>query len=105
MDHAKYNAKHNQVVKMLQESKQTFFNQRLNNVDTKMFWKNYQDSEPRLLIHSHVPCWMVTTTVDSESSSAKAACLNNFFLHLLQSQLSYSNRCSSRPRLHILFPL
>ena len=46
-DHAKYKAKHNQVVKMLQESKQTFFNQCLNNADTKTFWKTiYQTSEP-----------------------------------------------------------
>ena len=39
MDQAKYKAKRNQVVKMLWESKQTFFNSRLNNADTKTFWK------------------------------------------------------------------
>ena len=73
-DHAKYRAKRNQVVKMLRESKQTFFNQHLNNADTKTFWKTVRflkrdySSIPTLLDGNG------TTTV--ESCSAKAACLN-----------------------------
>ena len=72
-----YRAKRNQVVKILRESKQTFFNQRLNNADTKTFWKTVRflnrdySSIPTLLDGDG------TTTV--ESSSAKAACLNNVF--------------------------
>jgi len=62
---------------MLQENKQTFFNQCLNNADTKTFWKTI-----RLLNHdySSIPTLLDgdgSTTV--ESSSAKAACLNNIF--------------------------
>jgi len=38
-DHAKYKAKHNQLMKMLRESEQTFFDQCINNADTKMFGK------------------------------------------------------------------
>ena len=74
-DHAEYKAKHNQVVKMLRESKQTFFNQRLNNAKT--FWKAI-----RLLNcdYSSIPTLLDgdgSNTV--ESSSAKAMCRNNFF--------------------------
>ena len=54
-----------------------FFNQRLNNADTKTFWKTL-----RLLNHDYSP---ILTLLDGdgsntvESSSAKAACLNSFF--------------------------
>ena len=45
-DRAKYNQKRNQVVSMLRDGKQLFFDQQLNNVDTKTFWKTI-----RLLNH------------------------------------------------------
>jgi len=54
-----------------------FFNQRLNNADTKTFWKTI-----RLLNHDYSP---IPTLLDGDgsttvkSSSAKAAFLNSFF--------------------------
>jgi len=74
MDHAKYKAKCNQVVKMLRESKQTFFNQHLNNADTKPFWKTI-----RLLNHDNSS---IPTLMDGDGSTAvesSPAYLNNFF--------------------------
>ena len=61
---------------MLWESKQTFFNQHLNNADTKPFWKTI-----RLVNHdySSSPTLLdVDGSTAVESSPAKAAYLNNF---------------------------
>ena len=38
-DHAKYNRKRNHVMDMIRESKKTYFNNNLNGVNTKSFWK------------------------------------------------------------------
>jgi len=62
MDHAKYKAKCNQVVKMLWENKQTFFNQHLNNADTRPFWKTI-----RLLNHDYSS---IPTPMDVDGSTA-----------------------------------
>ena len=54
-DREKYNQKRNQVVSMLRESKQSFFDNNINQTDAKMFWKtvrilnrDYSSSIPTL---------------------------------------------------------
>ena len=76
-DFAKYKAKRNEVVFILRKSKQSFFNQNLNNADTKTFWKTV-----RLLngSSSSIPTLLdVANSASMESSSAKADCLNKYF--------------------------
>lgn len=75
-DHVKYNQRRNQVVCMLRDGKQLFFNQQLTNVDAKTFWKTIwllnQDYSSR------VPTLLDGTT-PIESSLDKATTLNNFY--------------------------
>ena len=76
-DFAKYKAKRNEVVLILRKSKQSFFNQNLNNADTKTFWKtvrllNGNSSSISTLLD-------VANSASMESSSAKADCLNKYF--------------------------
>ena len=75
-DHIKYNQKRNQVVCMLRNGKQSFFNQQLNDVDTKTFWKTI-----RLLnqdYSSRIPT-LLDGTKSIESILEKATMLNNYF--------------------------
>ena len=61
---------------MLRDSKQTFFDQHLNDVDTKTFWKTV-----RLLNQtnsSRIPT-LLDGTKSVETSKDKATTLNNFF--------------------------
>ena len=76
IDRAKYNSKRNEVVNMLRECKQSFFNQQLNNVDTKTFWKTV-----RSLSQSSSSTIPMLQDGDKtvKSSLDKATTLNNFF--------------------------
>ena len=71
---AKYKAKRNEVVFILRNSKQSFFNQNLNNADickTVRLLNGSSSSIPTLLD--------VANSASMESSSAKADCLNIYF--------------------------
>ena len=75
-DRERYNQKRNQVVSMLRESKQSFFDNNLNQADVKKFWKtvrllnrNYSSSIPTL-------CDGAKT---ADTSLDKATLLNNYF--------------------------
>ena len=75
-DRERYNQKRNQVVSMLRESKQSFFDNNLNQADVKKFWKtvrllnrNYSSSIPTL-------CNGAKT---ADTSLDKATLLNNYF--------------------------
>ena len=73
-DRVKYTVKRNQVVAMLRNSKQSFFDE-LNSADSKTFWKtvrllNNQQSSVPTLQHNGIAI---------ETASNKAAVLNNFF--------------------------
>ena len=73
-DRVKYTVKRNQVVAMLRNSKQSFFDE-LNSADSKTFWKtvrllNNQQSSVPTLQHNGIVI---------ETASNKAAALNNFF--------------------------
>ena len=79
-DKLKYTRARNQVVTMVRRSKQSYFNDHLNNADVKTFWKTVRllncntSSIPTLTDGNH----------SAETSMAKATTLNNFFLHMLQ---------------------
>jgi len=85
-------------MKMPWESKQTFFNQHVNNKDSKIL------KTIRLLYHDYSSN---PTLLDGDGSLLNVAqqkqLCEKLYLLLLQSQLSSSNQCSSRPRLHIWF--
>lgn len=75
-DRERYNQKRNQVVSMLRESKQSFFDNNLNQTDVKTFWKtvrllnrDYSSSIPTL-------CDGATT---ADTNLDKATLLNNYF--------------------------
>ena len=75
-DRAKYNRKRNQVVDMIRERKKTYFNNNLNSVDTKSFWKTV-----RILNNNDVSSIPTLSEGDrtADTNQAKAATLNNFF--------------------------
>ena len=80
IDRSKYNQKRNLVVRMIRESKQIFFNQQLNNVDSKTFWKTV-----RLLnqdFSSQIPT-LLDGTKTIETSLGKASTLNRFSIPVL----------------------
>ena len=76
IDRAKYNSKRNEVVNMLRECKQSFFNQQLNNVDTKTFWKTVHSLSQSS--SSTIPM-LQDGDKSVKSSLDKATTLNNFF--------------------------
>ena len=101
-DRTKYNRKRNHVVDMIRESKKTYFNNNLNSVNTKSFWKtvrmlNKNDA-------SSIPA-LSDGGLIAETSQAKAAFLNNFFytcfnhkrppLRNSQSEFSYQSLSST----------
>ena len=78
-DRAKYNQKRNQVVHMLRDGKQHFFDQHLNNVDAKTFWKtirllNQECSSSRIPALQDIDgAKIINSNLD------KATTLNKFF--------------------------
>ena len=75
-DRIKYNKKRNQVVEMIRDSKESYFNNNLNGVDAKSFWKTVRILNTNGI--SSIPTLSVGSSV-AETSHAKAAALNNYF--------------------------
>ena len=79
-DCVKYNRKRNEVVSMLRECKQSFFNLQLNNADTKTFWKTV--CSLKQMSSSTIPT-LHDGDKTARTSLDTATTLNNFFLYLL----------------------
>ena len=75
-DRIKYNRKRNEVVSMLRECKQYFFNLQLNNADTKTFWKTVRSLNQTS--SSTIPT-LLDGDKTARTSLDKATTLNKFF--------------------------
>ena len=75
-DCVKYNRKRNEVVSMLRECKQSFFNLQLNDADAKTFWKTVRSLKQTS--SSTIPT-LHDGDKTARTSLDKATTLNNFF--------------------------